>query len=122
MKIVTKAQMLKIMDEYPHGGVVFAETRADWANPDPEIMVTDGRINGTGDHFGATIVVPHDGEVYDFDWNIAEYKETDIFAVYDHEDILQMIQTLTRGLKTNLKPGWYIEDFDAECEVSYAEK
>lgn len=37
---------------------------------------------------------------------IAEYKESDIFAVYDHEDILQMIQTLTRGLKTNLKSWW----------------
>ena len=114
MKIVTKAQMLKIMDEYPNGGVVFAETRSDWASPDPEIMVTDGRINGTGDHFGATIVVPHDGEIDDFDWNIAEYKESDTFAVYDHEDILQMIQTLTRGLKTNLKSWW--EDEDAEEE------
>lgn len=114
MKIVTKAQMLKIMDKYPNGGVVFAETREDWANPDPEIMVTDGRIDGTGDHFGATIVVPHNGEVFDFDWNIEEYKESAVFAVYDNEDILQMIQTLTRGLRINLKSYW--EDRNAEIE------
>ena len=42
----------------------------------------------------------------DFDWNIGEYRDTDLFAVFDNNDILQMIQTLTSGLKISCKPWW----------------
>ena len=31
-----------------------------------------------------------------------EYKETDLFIVFDNNDVLQMIQTLTSGLKIDL--------------------
>lgn len=66
-------------------------------------MVTDG-------NFGATCVVPDpDGEVFDFDWNIKEYSNDDLFAIFDNMDILQMIKTLTKGLKINLK-AWFEDD------------
>lgn len=62
-------------------------------------MVTDG-------DFGAKQVIPHDGEVFDFDWNIKEYMDNEQFAVFDNDDVLQMIQTLTSGLSIQLK-AWY---------------
>lgn len=62
-------------------------------------MVTDG-------DFGAKCIIPQDGEVFDFDWNIGEYRDTDLFAVFNNNDILQMIQTLTSGLKISCKPWW----------------
>lgn len=89
MKEYYKNGFKKLMQEYPDGGIVF--TPADEKN----IMVTDGP-------FGATEVIPYEGEVFDFDWNIDEYKDDDWFTVYDNSDVLQMIQTLTKGLKIPL--------------------
>ena len=43
----------------------------------------------------------HD-EVFDFDWNIEECGSDSMFAVFDNEDVLQMIQTLTSGLQIYL--------------------
>lgn len=82
------------MEEFPDGGIVFAEYRPDVLTSD--LMVTDGE-------FGARQVIPYEGEVFDFDWNIGEFREKDLFAVYDNNDVLQMIQTLTSGLKINLE-------------------
>lgn len=83
------------------GGIVFTEYTSDIYKS--ELMVTDG-------NFGATCVVPDpDGEVFDFDWNIKEYSNDDLFAIFDNMDILQMIQTLTKGLKINLK-AWFEDD------------
>ena len=48
-------------------------------------------------------LIPYEGEVFDFDWNIDEYRDDDWFTVYDNNDVLQMIQTLTKGLKIPLK-------------------
>lgn len=50
----------------------------------------------------------YDGQIFDWDFNIAEYVENNKpqFAVYDNADVLQMIQTLTRGLKIPLK-AWF---------------
>ena len=100
MKILTKKQFEVLMDAYPDGGVVFAEYRPDILAS--ELMVTDG-------DFGATCVIPSNGEVWDFDWYIKEYRDDDQFAIFDNNDVLQMIQTLTKGLKINLK-AWFEDD------------
>lgn len=78
------------MEEFPDGGIVFAEYEPDILKS--ELMVTDGE-------FGAREVIPYHGEVFDFDWNIKEYRSDDMFAVFDNNDVLQMIQTLTSGLQ-----------------------
>lgn len=96
MKILNKAQMKTLMEDFPDGGIVFAEYEPALTS---ELMVTDG-------YFGARKVIPHDGEVFDFDWNIEEFGEDELFAVYDNNDVLQMIQTLTSGLKIQLQD-WY---------------
>ena len=93
MQIVNKQAFKKIMKNYPKGGIVFAEYTPNILTS--EIMVTDG-------DFGATCVVPYNGEVFDYDWNIEEFSDKDLFAVFDNRDVLQMIQTLTRGLKIEL--------------------
>lgn len=93
MNIITKEQMRSLMEEYPDGGIVFAEYTPDVLLS--SVMVTDGS-------FGARDVIPHEGEVFDFDWNIKEYKDSDLFVVFDNSDVLQMIQTLTSGLKIEL--------------------
>ena len=103
MKVLTKKQLENMIQDYPDGGIVFAEYRPDVLTS--ELMVTDG-------DFGATLVIPNDGEVFDFDWNIKEYREDEQFAIFDNNDVLQMIQTLTKGLKINLK-AWFEEDEDA---------
>lgn len=94
MKIINKNEFKKLIEEYPDGGIVFAEYSPDIINS--EIMVTDG-------DFGATCIIPHHGEVFDFDWNIEEYNMVDLFIIFDNADILQMIQILTSGLKIKLK-------------------
>lgn len=94
MQIVNKTQMKSLMEEYLDGGIVFADYVPDVCASD--IMVTDG-------DFGARALVPHEGEVFDFDWNINEYRDTAMFVIFDNNDILQMIQTLTSGLKIKLK-------------------
>lgn len=93
MKILNKIQLEALMEEFIDGGIVFAEYSPDVLTS--ELMVTDGK-------FGATCVIPNHGEVFSFDWNIGEYNETDLFAVFDNNDVLQIIQTLTRGLKIDL--------------------
>lgn len=97
MKILSKNQMRTLMQEFPNGGIVFADYKPDFLMS--ELMVTDG-------DFGAREVIPHDGEVFDFDWNIKEYRDNEQFAVFDNDDVLQMIQTLTSGLSIQLK-AWY---------------
>ena len=93
MKIINKKQMEDLMGQYPNGGIVFAEYVPCVLKS--ELMVTDG-------DFGATMVIPQDGCVFNFDWNIKEYADSDLFAVLDNNDILQMMQTLTRGIRIEL--------------------
>ena len=97
MKILQKWEFEDLIKEFPNGGIVFAEYEDDILKSD--LMVTDG-------DFGAREVIPRDGEVFDFDWNIEEYRSDDFFAVFDNNDILQMIQTLTSGIKVDLK-AWF---------------
>lgn len=94
MEIITKKQMKNLMRNFPDGGIVFAEYTPSVLKS--EIMVTDG-------DFGARCVIPFEGEVFDFDWNIGEYTEDALFAVFDNNDVLQMIQTLTSGLNIDLE-------------------
>lgn len=93
MKILSKKQMKALMDDYLDGGIVFAEYTPDVLKS--ELMVTDGDC-------GAREVIPHHGDVSYFDWNIEEYGSDSMFAVFDNEDVLQMIQTLTSGLQIYL--------------------
>lgn len=97
MTIIDKRRFIEIIKQHPNGGIVFAEL--DSSNNPGEIMVTDGE-------FGATCLVPHEGEVFDWDWNIKECSDDDLFAIYDNNDILQMIQTLTKFLNLELKYDW----------------
>lgn len=99
MKIFKKREFESLMEDFPDGGIVFAEYEPDVLKS--SLMVTDG-------DFGAREVVPWNGEVFDFDWNIGEYSNDDFFAVFDNNDVLQMIQTLTSGIKVDLK-AWFDE-------------
>lgn len=99
MKIFRKREFESLMEDFPNGGIVFAEYEPDILKS--SLLVTDG-------DFGAREVIPHNGEVFDFDWNIDEYRDDDSFAVFDNNDILQMIQTLTSGIKVDLK-AWFDE-------------
>ena len=93
MKIINKVEFKKLIEEYPNGGIVFVEYT-------PDVIKDLGVTFGS---FGATAVVPVDGEVFCWDWNINKYADDVLFAIFDHNDILQMIQTLTSGLKINLE-------------------
>lgn len=93
MNILTKKQMELLMDEYPDGGIVFADYR-------PSILASE--LHVTDGDFGARTVIPFEGEVWDYDWNIKEYGDDELFAVFDNNDVLQIIQTLTSGLKIEL--------------------
>lgn len=97
MKILQKWELEDLIKEFPDGGIVFAECEPDILKS--SLMVTDG-------DFGAREVIPRDGEVFDFDWNIKEYRNDDFFAVFDNNDVLQMIQTLISGAKIELK-AWF---------------
>lgn len=99
MKILSKNQMKDLMKEFPNGGIVFADYEPHVLIS--ELMVTDG-------DFGAREVIPLDGEIFDVDWNIEEYRDDDQFAIFDNNDVLQMIQTLTSGLKIKLR-NWFDE-------------
>ena len=82
MILLSKKQFEELMKLYPEGGIVFAENSCV-----TDVLVTDG-------FFGAKSIIPQNGEVFNFDWNIEEYSDDDIFYVFEHEDILQIIQTL----------------------------
>lgn len=95
MILLSKNKFKELMKLYPEGGIVFAE------NPcETDVLVTNG-------DFGARSIIPQNGEVFDFDWNIEECNDNDTFYVFENEDILQIIQTLTSGLKIKLTP-WYL--------------
>lgn len=101
MTRLTKQQFKKLMKEFPNGGIPFLDRGCADGN---SVLVTDG-------DFGATCLVPTAvGEVFDFDWNIEEYSDDDEFYVLDYADILQIIQTLTKGLRIQLHPWWETED------------
>lgn len=97
MTRLTKQQFKELMKEFPNGGIPFLD--GDCADGN-SVLVTDG-------DFGATCPVPTaDGDVFDYDWNIEEHGDDEEFYVLDYADILQIIQTLTKGLRIQLHPWW----------------
>lgn len=101
MTWMKKQQFKELMKEFPNGGILFLDGNHADGN---SVLVTDG-------DFGATLLVPTvDGEIFDFDWNIEEYSDDEDFYVLDYADILQIIQTLTKGLRIQLHPWWEMED------------
>ena len=92
-KIINKLQFKELMKDYPNGGIVFAEYAPDVFR---DIEVTDG-------DFGATAIAPIHGETFDYDFNIDEYGDDELFIIFDNEDVLHMISVLSSGLKFNLK-------------------
>jgi len=97
MTRLTKQKFKELMKEFPNGGIPFLDS--DYSNVN-SILITDG-------DFGATCLVPTvDGELFDYDWNIEKYNDDDEFYILDYADILQIIQTLTKGLRIQLHPWW----------------
>lgn len=84
------------MKLYPESGIIFEENSCE-----TDVLVTD-RV------FGARSIIPQNGEVFNFDWSIGEHHDNDTFYVFENEDILQMIQTLTSRLQIKLTP-WYLK-------------
>lgn len=96
MRIINAIEMRKMPP-----GTVFCEYVPDIMTS--ELMVVDSYGDYTEDAFGATKVIPWHTEVFDWDWNSSEYNDNELFMVFDNNDILQMIQTLTQGLNIDLK-------------------
>lgn len=85
MNIVAK----KEFENYPKG-TIFADYTPDVHLSD--VMVKDDYT------FGATNIVPINEEVFDWDWSLNEYRDTDLFIVFEEKEILMMIKTLMRGV------------------------
>lgn len=85
MKILTAKQFKELLQDNPDKRYAFVEYVPDCINS--ELQVTDGT-------FGATNVIPWHCEVFDWDFNIEEYKGEELFMVFDNNDVSQMIQTL----------------------------
>lgn len=108
MKIMTTAQLSKMISQHPHGGIVFAEYKADVLIG--ELKVTDGA-------FGATCVVPWHDEfsweygkrwktnIVDYDWSIGECNTEEMFAVFDVAEIEMMLDVLLNACATLKKAG-----------------
>jgi len=88
---VISMDIIKAKDfkNYPKG-TIFAEYT-------PHVLASDIMIKDDF-CFGATTLVPIDGEVFDFDWNLNEYKDDDLFIVFEEREIMMMIKTLLRGI------------------------
>lgn len=89
MKILNVKQFKQLLKNNPRNRYAFIEYKPDVTLGD--LMVTDHNA------FGATYVIPWHGEIFDFDFNIEEYRDDsdDYFMVFDNNDIAQMIQTLS---------------------------
>lgn len=98
MKIINAIQMRKMP-----AGTVFCEYEPDILRS--ELMVVDENYDYA---FGARNVIPWHGEVFDWDWSSGEYKDDELFMIFDNNDILQMIKTLTESLDIELKEENYI--------------
>lgn len=85
MKTVNKDDFV----DYP-AGTVFAEYK-------PKIHLSDVMVKH-GHEFGATNVVPVDGEVNAWDWSIWDYDDSATFAIFDEREILFMVKTLLNAV------------------------
>lgn len=96
MRIINAIEMRKMPP-----GTVFCDYKPDIMTSD--LMVIDNYKGITENAFGATKVIPWHAEVVDYDWNSDEYDNHELFMIFDNNDILQMIQTLTQSLNIDLK-------------------
>lgn len=88
MRILNVKQFKELLEENPGNRYAFIEYK-------PDITVGELMVSDEG-AFGATYVIPWHGEVFDFDFNVEEYRDDDnYFMVFDNNDIAQMIQTLS---------------------------
>lgn len=89
MRILNAKQFKELLKKNPDNRYAFIEYKPDVTIG--ELMVSDEGA------FGATYVIPWHGEVFDFDFNVEEYRDDDdsYFMVFDNNDIAQMIQTLS---------------------------
>lgn len=87
MKIITKEEMY----DYPKG-TVFADYYPDMGLELSQIQIKDDY------EFGACSLIPsEDGEIFDWDWNLNEYRDTDKFWIFEEKEINNMIHLLMRG-------------------------
>lgn len=89
MTIVNKGQLQSMLEDKPNGGVIFCQYLDGCI--DYDVHISDGT-------FGATTLIPENGEIIDYDWSINEYEDDDKFAVFSPTDIMKMIQLLVKGL------------------------
>lgn len=87
MKIITKEEM----QSYPKG-TVFADYYSNSGLELSQIQIKDDY------EFGACALIPEeDGNIFDWDWNLNEYKDSDKFWIFEDKDIEKMIKLLMRG-------------------------
>lgn len=90
MKELSKKELHDILKAHPEGGVVFVP-------PDDHVV----HISYDKD-FGATCLeIDEDGEPYCYDWSIHEYKDDELFKLYEEEDIFELIKVLVFSLNKN---------------------
>lgn len=89
MRILNVKQFKELLEKNPDNRYAFIEYK-------PGVTVSELMVSDEG-AFGATYVIPWPGEVFDFDFNVEEYRDDDdsYFMVFDNNDIARMIQTLS---------------------------
>lgn len=88
MKLLSKNELKELFKSKQNGGVVFSDCDIG------QVYISDG-------DFGArSLSIKYmDDELFDFDWNIEEYKDTDVFYVYEKIEIEKLISELNDTLK-----------------------
>lgn len=99
LRIINKSQLKHLVNEFPDGGVVFTEY-------DPEYFTSEFMV--TESPFSVKEVIPWNNEVQKYEWDIDIYDDSAQFAVFSNDDVLQMIQTLTAGLRIDLGDSVYM--------------
>lgn len=99
MRIIKKSEFKNMLEDETkiYGGIVFADYKPDIILSD--VMITEYRDSG----FGATNIIPVEGEVFFWDWSIDDYEDNAIFIIFDNNDILMMIKTLASCIEIPLK-------------------
>lgn len=77
MKILNVKQFKQLLEDNPRNRYAFIEYK-------PDVTVGELMVSDEG-AFGATYVIPWHGEVFDFDFNVEEYRDDDdnYFMVFD---------------------------------------
>lgn len=88
MKVLTVKQLKELLKNNPDNHYAIAEYSENRTLTD-ELMVTDGI-------FGATDIIPYDGDSFCWDFNINEYPDDDktLFILFNNNDIAHMIKIL----------------------------